>query len=180
MIPSQRHTWLSLAFALLFSLAALQSASGDDQLVTLPDGKQAVLHDDFTWEYYEVPENTVGTSGLSENQIPAFLRKGIQAEKATITAAIEMYSQGWRYTMPQPKSRQAAWGNGDGRTTWWYGYWMNTKTKAVSKTDPVRRDNGLYYGDAQDLRNTWRNGGTPPTPTKLEWLLSDSGGVPPE
>ena len=35
--------------------------------------------------------------------------------------------------MPQPKSRQAAWGNGDGRTTWFYGFWDNEKPEAPER-----------------------------------------------
>jgi hypothetical protein len=81
--------------------------------------------------------------------------------------------------MPIPKSRQAAWENRDRRTTWYYGHWDNIKNGECSKEMPVRKDNGTYYGDYQDLRNYWRNGGSPRWPTKIEWLLSAEGGVKP-
>lgn len=51
--------------------------------------------------------------------------------------------------MPKPKSSQAAWGNFDGRTTWYYGYWYNVETKAYSKETPTKKSNGYYYGDNQ-------------------------------
>jgi hypothetical protein len=152
----------------------------EDQQVALSDGRQVILHDDFTWEYFKTPRALVDTSSIQDNQIPDFLRKGISAPKDIIISAIELYSQGWRYTMPRPKSSQAAWGNGDRRTTWWNGYWENKQTDAVSEKDPVKRESGLYYGDNQNLMSTWRNGGSPPVPTKLEWLLSTDGGVPPK
>ncbi len=171
---------VALSMSLVLTAAARSYAQdADDRIVSLPDGKQVILHPDFTWEYYTPLVSRAQNTTVRDNQIPSFLRGGISADSATISAAIELHDQGWKYIMPRPKSAQAAWGNGDGRTTWWYGYWQNGKTGAVSKADPVKRSNGLYYGDSQDLRNTWRNGGSPLTPTKLEWLLSSSGGVPP-
>ncbi len=167
----------------LILLAVLLPAAvlaAEDQTVTLPDGNQVILHDDFTWEHFEKQTNVIDTSQIRDNGIPAFLRRGIRVDRETIAAAVELYSQGWKYTMPRPKSKQAAWGNTDGRTTWWNGYWTNERTSSLSMTDPRRRANGIYYGDAQDLRYTWRNGGSPQMPTKLEWLFSESGGVPPE
>jgi len=170
---------LLLTTIFLFSIF-LSSASAEDRKVTLADGRQVVLRDDFTREYYQQPQNVLDTSSIKDNQIPTFLRQGITTDKESIKAAIELFSQGWRYYMPMPKSRQAEWGNGDRRTTWWYGYWINEKTKSLSRTDPTKHSNGIYYGDNQDLRFTWRNGGSPPIPTKLEWLLSTNGGVAPE
>jgi Protein of unknown function (DUF3157) len=168
---------LSLVFVLF---VFLQNVVAEDQIVSLPDGHQVVLHDDFTWEYYQKPLAEVDVSKLKDSQIPSFLRSGIQVDKETLAHAVELHSQGWKYTMPQPKSRQAAWGNGDRRTTWWYGYWENEKTGVVSEVDPAKRSNGIYYGDSQNLKMHWRNGGSPPLPTKLEWLLSTSGGIPPQ
>jgi hypothetical protein len=173
----------ALANAALFGLLLLIPILGlhaEDRLVALPDGRQVILHDDFTWEYYQVTKTPIDTLSIQDNKIPDFLRKGIAADKQTIITAVELYSQGWRYTMPRPKSAQASWGNGDHRTTWWNGYWQNEKAGAASQKDPMKRSSGLYYGDNQDLRGTWRNGGSPPTPTKIEWLLSSSGGIPPQ
>jgi hypothetical protein len=162
-----------------FFLQALPSFA-DDQEVVFPNGRHAILHDDFTWEYFEQPKAVVDTSTIHVNEIPSFLRGGIAADRDTLVAAVELYSQGWKFYMPRPKSAQAAWGNGDRRTTWWNGYWINEKTHALSKADPIKHSNGIYYGDNQDLKDTWRNGGSPLLPTKIEWLLSADGGVPPK
>jgi hypothetical protein len=116
-------------------------------------------------------------SALYSQEIPPGLRGGIQADNATIQKTLEMQKQGWSYSMPEPKSPQAAWGNRDGRTTWWVGYWTNEKTGETSSSEPMLK-NGKYIGDAQGSRR-WRRGGTPPPPTKIEWLLSKSGGIKP-
>jgi hypothetical protein len=123
---------LLLTTIFLFSIF-LSSASAEDRKVTLADGRQVVLRDDFTREYYQQPQNVLDTSSIKDNQIPTFLRQGITADKETTKAAIALYSQGWRYYMPLPKSRQTAWGYGDRRTTWWHGYWVNENTKSLSK-----------------------------------------------
>jgi hypothetical protein len=110
-------------------------------------------------------------------EIPAGLRGGIQARNATIQKAQEMRKRGWTYIMSEPKSAQAAWGNRDGRTTWWVGYWTNDKTGETSSSEPELK-NGLYVGDDKGGR-AWRRGGTPPPQTKIEWLLSKRGGIKP-
>jgi len=110
-------------------------------------------------------------------EIPSELRGGIKADSATIQKALEMKKQGWVYIMPEPKSPQAAWGNHDGRTTWWVGYWVNEKADETSSVEPVL-ENGKYVGDGHGSPG-WRRGGTPPPPTKIEWLLSKSGGIKP-
>ena len=127
--------------------------------------------------YQEKPSNT---SSVKSNKIPSYLRQGITVDKATLNIAIKMYQQGWRYAMPEPKSAQAMWGNYDGRTTWWYHDWENIKTEQHSQTTPVLNEQGKYVGDWQDNRGYYRNGGSPSWPTKIEWLLSTSGGVKPE
>ncbi|MDD5265061.1 MAG: DUF3157 family protein [Candidatus Bipolaricaulis sp.] len=172
-----RWVWL-LALAVFLVCCAVGTV-GAERIVTLPDGTQIILYDDFTWRYYTPVSYSFDFSSLAPNSLPPFLRQGTQADVAAQTTAVEMYLQGWRYAMPLPKSAHAAWGNTDGRTTWFYGYWCNILTNQVSKTQPQKKENGLYYGDGQDLRNMWRNGGSPAYPTKLEWLLSASGGVPP-
>jgi hypothetical protein len=110
-------------------------------------------------------------------EVPSELRGGIQADNATIQKALEIKKQGWTYIMPKPKSPQAAWGNRDGRTTWWVGYWINEKTSETSSTEPVLT-NSKYIGDSRGSLG-WRRGGTPPPPTKIEWLLSKEGGIKP-
>jgi hypothetical protein len=114
---------------------------------------------------------------LLSQEIPSELRGGIQADNATIQKALEMKRQGWTYIMPEPKSAQAAWGNRDGRTTWWVGYWTNEKNGETSSAEPVLK-NGKYVGDGHGVR-VWRRGGSPSLPTKIEWLLSTSGGIKP-
>lgn len=166
---------ITLLLALLFSFPAL----AQDIRTTLPNGKKVVLHADKTWEYDEEVSYDYDFASVKDNQIPDFLRQGISADRATIITAIEMHLQGWRYTMPRPKSAQAAWGNSDGRTTWWAGWWHNSATGSYSSTTPKKGSNGQYYGDAQDRHGGWTNGGSPRSPNKLEWLLSESGGIAP-
>ena len=111
-------------------------------------------------------------------EIPQSLRGGIKVDQKTISIALEMQKQGWVYVMPHPKSKQARWGNTDGRTTWWKGYWHNKKTDQYSSATSKLKD-GVYVGDGTG-RPGWRRGGSPGTPTKLQWLLSESGGIPPK
>jgi hypothetical protein len=150
-----------------------------DQIVQLNNGKKVVLHDDKTWEYHKELTYNFNFSDLKDNTIPKFLRKGISVNKSTLTIAVKLYLQGWRYVMPSPKSKQASWGNHDGRTTWWKGYWYNNKTNKYSKTTPQVQSNGYYYGDHQNEKGYWRRGGSPSTPTKINWLLSSYGGIKP-
>src|SRR5436190_24378787 len=70
--------------------------------------------------------------------IPEPLRGGISCDETTLAAASVLAKDGWIYVMPKPKSPQAAWGNRDGRTTWWVGYWTNARTKATSGKQPVK------------------------------------------
>lgn len=170
----------ALVVLLILSFLLMPQLFAKDQIIQLENGKQVVLHDDFTWEYIETPKYDFDFSVIKDNVIPDFLRQGITVDAETIKTAVEMYLQGWRYTMPKPKSAQAAWGNFDGRTTWYYGYWYNVETKAYSKEIPTKKSNGYYYGDNQNMQYYWRNGGSPRFPNKLEWLLSSGGGVKPE
>ena len=100
-------------------------------------------------------------------------------ERTTIQTALDLKHAGWTYIMPRPKSRQAAWGNRDGRTTWFYGYWTNLRTHSTSSLQPVEDAKGRWIGDEKGLA-AWRNGGSPRLPTQIEWLCSESGGVEPQ
>lgn len=173
--------WVAIQWVIVIAIFILfmPAVCAEDVIIQLENGKKIVLHDDFTWEYLDTSTDDFDFSQIRDNVIPSFLRQGIAVKAETIRTAVEMYLQGWRYTMPRPKSKQAAWGNRDGRTTWFYGYWYNVKTGECSKETPVRKENGNYHGDYQDLRGYWRNGGSPRWPTKIEWLLSDGGGVKP-
>jgi hypothetical protein len=112
--------------------------------------------------------------------IPAELRQGTFAcDQQTIQTALGIKRAGWVYIMPEPKSPQAAWGHRDGRTTCWVGYWTNSKSKETSATEPKKDAAGKWTGDGNGSRY-WRRGGSPPAPTKIEWLCSMSGGIPPQ
>jgi hypothetical protein len=114
------------------------------------------------------------------NSVPPELRSGdFSCDESTIQSAIELKHAGWTYIMPEPKSPQAAWGNYDGRTTWWMGYWVNSQTGATSSALPAKSSSGEWIGDGNGYL-AWRRGGTPPTPTKTEWLCSSYGGIRPQ
>ncbi len=167
--------FLALLLIIVFNINLI----AQDQIVSLPNGKKVVLHSDKTWDYYQGISYDFDFSKLNNNQIPSFLRQGIYVDKEILVIAVEMYLQGWSYSMPRPKSSQATWGNYDGRTTWWKGYWYNEKTNKYSKETPKKQSNGYYYGDEQNNKGYWRNGGSPSYPSKTEWLLSSVGGVKP-
>ncbi len=96
----------------------------------------------------------------------------------TMELALELKRAGWTYIMPQPKNTQARWGNGDGRTTWWIGYWKNEQDDTSSSIQPQKGARGHFIGDRKGYLH-WRRGGSPPAPSQIEWLCSDSGGIPP-
>lgn len=123
---------------------------------------------------------SVATCWAASPATPPQLRPGIVCDEATTAIASALASQGWVYVMPQPKSAQAAWGNRDGRTTWWLGYWQNTKTGATSVKQPTKGTGDNYTGDGQAGKGVWRRGGSPPLPSKVEWLCSKNGGVAPK
>jgi hypothetical protein len=113
------------------------------------------------------------------NSIPSELRQGsFSCDRATIEKALALNRAGWVCVMPRPKSPQAAWGNPDGRTTWWVGYWSNEKTRATSLSAPEKDDKGQLVGDGNG-GSRWRRGGCPLAPSKIEWLCSKSGRVSP-
>lgn len=118
----------------------------------------------------------IHTQAETTNAIPAQLRQvKIVCDKATIQTAVELHSSGWTYIMPTPKSPQAMWGNRDGRTTWFVGYWKNSKNGSTSSSQPKKNEKGELTGDGAGTPG-WRRGGSPPNPTKIEWLCSKSGG----
>jgi hypothetical protein len=167
-----KKTFLPLLFFIFISLCSVFS----EEVITLSDGRQVVLFEDFTWRYFEQEKPKENYSNIRDNEPPAYLRQGIKASRAEIITAIEMYNQGWQYTMPRPKSAQAAWGHRDGRTTWYYGWWFNENTKLYSDVTPRKTVNGLYLGDNQNQAGSWRNGGSPPWPDVYMYLLSRNGG----
>ena len=168
-----------ISFLSCLIIASCSTLTAQNNIASLPNGSKVILHADKTWEYYETASYDYDFSTIKNNQIPSILRQGISADKNTIITAVKMHIQGWRYSMPRSKSSQASWGNGDGRTTWWKGSWYNRKTNKYSQNTPKAKANGFYYGDDQNNKGYWRNGGSPRTPSKIEWLLSSSGGVKP-
>ena len=168
-----------ISFLVYIVISSCSTIIAQNNIATLPNGSKVILHADKTWEYHETVSYDYDFSKIEENQIPSILRQGISADKNTITTAVKMYLQGWKYSMPRPKSSQASWGNGDGRTTWWKGYWYNGKTNKYSQITPKAKTNGFYYGDDQKNKGYWGNGGSPRNPSKIEWLLSSFGGVKP-
>ena len=176
MRKNHHHLTLLCLLVILFVQTGLKA---QEQIVTLVNGQKAILYPDKTWDYYNGISYDFDFSTLDDNKIPNFLRQGINVDKQTLKTAVEMYLQGWRYTMPAPKSSQASWGNHDGRTTWWKGYWYNNKTQKYSRKTPEKQTNGYYYGDEQNDEGYWSNGGSPKYPSKIDWLLSSSGGVKP-
>ena len=167
---------LLLLLVVLFHLGGLKA---QEHIVSLENGQKVVLYPDKTWDYYKGISYDFDFSTLADNKIPGFLRQGIRVDKQTLQVAVEMHFQGWRYTMPRPKSSQASWGNSDGRTTWWKGYWYNTRTQKYSRSTPTKQANGYYHGDDQNEKGYWSNGGSPGYPSKIDWLLSEYGGVKP-
>lgn len=105
------------------------------------------------------------------------LRSGVEAAASEVATARALVSRDWGYVMPRPKSAQARWGNGDGRTTWWNGYWVNRRTRTHSARQPNARDD--YAGDGA-AASGWRRGGAPRRPSVVEWLCSKSGGILPK
>lgn len=160
---------ITILILLLITLIPLHS----EEILTRADGTKVVIFNDNTWTNQD--DGELKTNKPLKNY-KSFLRDGVKASDNQILIACEIYSQGWVYVMPRPKSSQASWGNWDGRTTWYNGYWHNAKTNLYSNTTPIKKKSGLYLGDNQNYSNTWRNGGTPPTPDVYMFLLSNSGG----
>ena len=115
---------------LIITLVCLSLNS--EEIVKTKDGKEIILYDDHTWIENKKVDNDY-EKYLSQ------LRSGISASAQERVIACEMLSQGWKYTMPRPKSAQASWGNSDGRTTWWNGYWYNSQTDLYSNATPQKK-----------------------------------------
>jgi len=178
-MKKQNRFRLLVLMTLAFIFSLQQQVAAQDQVVSLANGRKIVVHANKTWDYFKGINYDFDFSKLENNQIPDFLRTGISVDRQTLVTAVKMYLQGWRYTMPSPKSSQAYWGNHDGRTTWWKGYWYNNKTGKYSRQRPSEQTDGYFYGDHQNDKDYWRNGGSPSRPSKIDWLLSSSGGTKP-
>ena len=113
---------------------------------------------------------------VSASQSDVKLRDGIEPTASEKALAIGIKAAGWEYVMPRPKSAQASWGNGDGRTTWYNGYWHNATSRSYSAAQPGSADG--FKGDGINNQG-WRRGGSPGSPNRIEWLCSASGGIMP-
>jgi len=110
---------------------------------------------------------------------PVQLRSAnFHCDPETLDLALELKRAGWTYVMPKPKGTQARWGNSDGPTTWWVGYWTNERNNTSSSTQPQKGARGHFVGDGKGFRHL-RRGESPPAPSQIEWLCSESGGIPP-
>ena len=183
-LPNKKSDKDIMSFAV--PIDRVESRTGIDFFASLPDDIEARLESSFnalSWSGLSSSESRRRVPSRTESAIssstagPSTLRSGINANQRTIDKALKMQEQGWVYTMPRPKSAQAAWGNSDGRTTWWPGYWRNSKTGEHSATTP-RLKGQTFQGDGRQQAN-WRRGGSPRPPSKIEWLLSKAGGIRP-
>jgi hypothetical protein len=119
--------------------------------------------------------------GPSEAEAPVRVQlrpASFSHDPETSELALELKRAGWTYIMPQPKSQQARWGNADGQSIWWVGYWTNERDETTSSIQPQKGMRGHFIGDGKGSRH-WRRGGSPPAPSQIEWLCSESGGIPP-
>ena len=153
--------WACLSGLLSFAVSA-------QTIAVTPSGDTVYLYNDGSYQKKERPKEDVRLKSAVES-----LGKKHAASSREVEEAFSLASQGWRYTLPRPKSPQAAWGNGDGRTTWWYGYWKNSQTGKYSSTKPKPTKAGAWVGDDQNLAGYYRRGGSPTFPTKVERILSE-------
>lgn len=169
----------------LTSVDVVEALTGLDFLTALPDPLENHLEQRLFTALWESSSPVLAERPPPEEgprvqaappTIQIALRDGITPTAAEQKQASQIKSAGWEYTMPRPKSPQAAWGNRDGRTTWWNGYWKNAKTGRYSSAQPTESDG--FAGDG--ISNAgWRRGGSPGAPSRIEWLCSTSGGIAP-
>ena len=76
-------SYVLLAGALLANSVFVSSAFAD-QMVTLPDGKQVLLKDDFTWQYV-APKQTEAAATTSEIAVPVAAAPVVAVPVATNT-----------------------------------------------------------------------------------------------
>jgi endonuclease G, mitochondrial len=173
----------------LTSVDVVEELTGLDFLTVLDDSLEATLERSMPvglWQIQGNPEaspselSRLRSAAVNDGRgdplainATANLRPGIEATAVDREIAVALMSAGWKYQMPRPKSSQARWGNGDGRTTWFNGTWRNTKSGAYSAAQP--RADDAFQGDGVN-RTGWRRGGSPRSPTTVEWLCSTSGG----
>ena len=159
------------AFYFFYAHPAGQSAGSDPTAGAQPDSKLASA----TSSSPAVVSRTNAVDSIQVQLRPA----KFAFDQETLQKALELKRAGWTYVMPQPRDARARWGNDDGRTTWWIGYWTNERNQMTSASQPQRNGSGQWVGDGKGIRS-WRRGGSPLAPTKIEWLCSRSGGITPQ
>jgi len=139
-------------------------------LMTTPDKPASA----FSKDKPKFEEKKVATDAK-----PAGLRAlegGKSASAADVASANKLQASGWTYVMPEPKSKTAAWGNKNTKSTWYPGYWKNAGG-ATSVVQPTEAD--AFKGDGES-KPKWKDGGSPKAPSFVEWLCSKGGGISPE
>lgn len=154
---------------LLILIFLSTSLLAQSDIAVTAKGDTVLLFKDHTYKYKKEikKKNSVLDNKITE------IGKKLGASSRDIKEAQALAEQGWEYTLPSPKSNQAYWGNSDGRTTWWYGYWKNIKTREYSSEKPLKKSSGYYKGNGQNNSGSYRRGGSPRYPTKLEKILSE-------
>lgn len=161
------------------SIDTIETLTGLDFLTSLDDSTENDIEKRVytkLWTIEARPETRYTTPDEPTRSTSSVqLRAGVNASAQETELATKIKAAGWEYSMPSPKSAQAAWGNSDGRTTWWVGYWKNSNGRS-SRTQPKESDG--FKGDAQG-GPAWRRGGSRGRPSMIEWLCSTSGGIAP-
>jgi len=153
----------------MFYLGMLLSNADAQAIAITPAGDTVYLHNDGSYQKKARPQKE---DVRLKSNIKS-LGKKYSASNRELEESFSLAVQGWRYTLPQPKSSQAAWGNNDGRTTWWYGYWKNSLTGKHSSTKPSLSKAGVWIGNDQNMAGYYRRGGSPAYPNKVELILSE-------
>lgn len=102
--------WRLCFIVAILSISPYQ-ANAQTTAVT-PAGDTVYLYNDGS---YRIQKRTT-KENLQLKSAVERLGKKHSASSREIEEAYSLASQGWRYTLPRPKSPQAAWGNTDGRT----------------------------------------------------------------
>lgn len=157
-----------IRIAICAFLIFIRNSILSQEYAVTPSGDTVLLFSDGTWKKRGIKSNDI----FLKNRIAILAHKHSLTPKEEEEAFI-LASQGWRYTLPRPKSAKAEWGNYDGRTTWWYGGWTNEALDQYSSIKPKNRGSTILVGDGQNFLGMWRNGGSPATPSKVEVVLSE-------
>ena len=89
--------------------------------------------------------------------------------------AKKLRDAGWEFMLPYPKSKAAAWGKTGGTTTWWPGYWRNSRLGTTSRSQP---DGSDLKGDGKPAptKDDYTKTGAPGRVSWVEWLCATERG----